>query len=552
MADLARHIKDVTEASALDTAAEEMRRADSLNRIAVAIAVGDDLEQVVQAVVNGGVELTGAAFGAFFYNVETEAGESYTLYTLAGAPPSAFEGYPMPRKTAVFAPTFNGVGVVRSDDITRDSRYGHEAPHFGMPKGHLPVRSYLAAPVISRAGEVLGGLFFGHPDPGRFTARLETLLVGVAAQAAVAIETRRLQEASRRELAERTRAEAALAVSEAQSRLAAAENAQALASLKFALDAGRMGSWELDVETQAYIASDICKANYGYRPDQAFGFGDLVAAIHHEDRPRMQAAMEAAIASGEDYDVEYRITLPNGQERWIHARGRAAQTADHGGVRHMAGVSLDITERKRSEDRRQLLINELNHRVKNTLASVQAIARQTLRTSPDLAGFQEAFEARLLALSQTHNLLTERHWRSASLLAMLAAELRPHGGARDPRFTVEGDGDLHLQPKAAVALGMAMHELATNAAKYGALSTPTGRITLRAHRTRRDGQRRLVLDWIETGGPPVPVPSRRGFGARLLEDGLAGELAGDVRLEYRPEGLCCRMELPLDLVESTE
>lgn len=218
----------------------------------------------------------------------------------------------------------------------------------------------------------------------------------------------------------------------------------------------------------------------------------------------------------------------------------------------MAGVSLDITERKRSEDRRQLLINELNHRVKNTLASVQAIARQTLRTSPDLAGFQEAFEARLLALSQTHNLLTERHWRSASLLAMLAAELRPHGGARDPRFTVEGDGDLHLQPKAAVALGMAMHELATNAAKYGALSTPTGRITLRAHRTRRDGQRRLVLDWIETGGPPVPTPSRRGFGARLLEEGLAGELAGDVRLEYRPEGLCCRMELPLDLVESTE
>ena len=249
-----------------DAVAEEMRRADSLNRIAVAIAVGDDLGQVVQAVVNGGVELTGAAFGAFFYNVEDQAGESYMLYTLAGAPEGAFDGYPMPRKTAIFAPTFEGLGVVRSDDITADPRYGHEAPHYGMPRGHLPVRSYLAAPVISRHGEVLGGLFFGHPEPARFTERLEQLLVGVAAQAAVAIETRKLQEASRRELAERTRAEAALAVSEAQSRLVAAENAQALASLQFALDAGRMGSWELDVETHAYVASDTCKSNYGYRP----------------------------------------------------------------------------------------------------------------------------------------------------------------------------------------------------------------------------------------------------------------------------------------------
>lgn len=552
MADIARHFERMTEESALDVAAEEMRRADVLNRIAVAIAVGDDLEQVVKAVVDGGVELTGAAFGAFFYNVENEAGESYMLYALSGAPEGAFEGYPMPRKTAIFAPTFDGTGVVRSDDITKDPRYGREPPHYGKPKGHLPVCSYLAAPVISRSGEVLGGLFFGHPAPGRFSERVERLLVGVAAQAAVAIETRKLQEASRRELVERTRAEAALAVSEAQFRLAAAESAQALASLKFALDAGRMGSWELDVETRAYVASDICKANYGYRPEDAFGFDDLVAAIHPEDRTRMQAAMDAAIASGEAYDVEYRIHLPSGELRWIHARGRAAQTADHGGVRRMAGVSLDISERKRSDERRQLLINELNHRVKNTLASVQAIARQTLRTSPDLAAFQDAFESRLLALSQTHNLLTEQHWRSASLLAMLAAELRPHGGLRDARFTLDGDGDLQLQPKAAVALGMAIHELATNAAKYGALSVPAGRITLGARRTVEDGQRRLVLHWMESGGPPVPPPDRRGFGARLLEDGLAGELAGVVHLDYRPEGLCCRMELPLDLVESTE
>ncbi|MCI3131006.1 sensor histidine kinase [Phenylobacterium aquaticum] len=504
--------------------AEEVRRADCLNRIATAIAVGNDLDSVVQAVVDGGVELTEAAFGAFFYNVEDAAGERYTLYALSGAPREAFSRYPMPRKTAIFAPTFDGVGVVRSDDISKDPRYGLSGPYHGMPPEHLPVRSYLAAPVIGRDGEVLGGLFFGHPETGRFTARVQDLLVGVAAQAAVAIETMRLKETARRELA----------------------------SLQFALKAGRMGSWELDVETGVYTASDICKHNYGRAADATFGFQDLIDAIHPEDRPQMRAAIDAAIAHGSAYDVEYRVILPDGELRWIQVRGRAAQTAQDGGARRLAGVSLDITERKRAEQRQQLLLNELNHRVKNTLATVQAIARQTLRGCPNPEDFSEAFEARLLALSQTHNLLTEQNWRSASLMAILAAELRPHGGARDSRFVLDGDGDMQLNPKAAVALGMAMHELATNAVKYGALSGPEGRVTLRSRRVGEGEDRKLVLEWIESGGPPVAPPSRRGLGARLLEDGLAGELSSVVRLDYRPEGVACRMELPMRVVETAE
>src|SRR6185503_21201060 len=124
--------------------------------------------------------LSGAAFGAFFYNVINESGNAYTLYTISGVPREAFAGFPMPRNTAVFAPTFSGKGVVRSDDITKDVRYGQSAPHHGMPKGHLPVRSYLAAPVVSRSGEVIGGLFFGHPETNIFTDRAERLVVGVA------------------------------------------------------------------------------------------------------------------------------------------------------------------------------------------------------------------------------------------------------------------------------------------------------------------------------------------------------------------------------------
>ena len=174
------------------------------------IASNLDLQNVLQTVTDTATELTGAKFGAFFYNVINEEGEAFLLYTLSGAPREAFEKFGLPRNTPVFHPTFTGQGVVRSADITKDPRYGTMAPHHGMPKGHLPVRSYLAVPVISRTGEVMGGLFFGHPEVDRFTERAEQLVVGVAAQAAVAMDNARLYEAAQREIASRERAEAAL------------------------------------------------------------------------------------------------------------------------------------------------------------------------------------------------------------------------------------------------------------------------------------------------------------------------------------------------------
>lgn len=393
--------------------AEETRRADALNRIAAAIGAGGDLEQVVQTVVDGGLELTGAAFGAFFYTSVDENGDALTLYALAGAPRSAFAHYPMVRKTAVFAPVLNGEAIVRSDDITLDPRYGHNAPYFGMPKDHLPVRSYLGVPVVSRSGEVIGALLFGHPEAGRFTERLEHLMAGVGAQAAIAIDNVRLHQASRAE----------------------------------------------------------------------------------------------------------------------------------------------VEERRLAGERQRMLLNELNHRVKNTLASVQSIARQSLINAGDVHAFRDTFESRLMALSQTHNLLTAEHWRSASLVDILSAELRPHAGGRKgggKRFTLQAERDVRLSPKAAVALGMAFHELATNALKYGALSCPNGRVAIRISLEGRESDRRLLINWVELGGPAVVQPTRRGFGSRLLERGLASELAGMVRLDYHPSGFSCHMELPLQGLEPTE
>jgi len=189
---------------------EERRALEILNRAGSALAVETDLHQLVQIVTDAGVDLTGAQFGAFFYNVQDARGESYMLYTLSGAPREAFSKFPMPRNTEVFAPTFTGQGIVRSDDITKDPRYGRNTPRRGMPEGHLPVRSYLAVPVIARDGKVIGGLFFGHAEVGVFTDRSERGLTGLAAEAAVAIDNVYLTQAAQKEITERTRAEEAL------------------------------------------------------------------------------------------------------------------------------------------------------------------------------------------------------------------------------------------------------------------------------------------------------------------------------------------------------
>ncbi len=196
--------RDITERRRVEAALEdEARVLELLNRTGAAIASTLELQALVQAVTDFSTELTGAQFGAFFYNTTDANGDSFMLYTLSGAPREAFEKFGQPRATALFGPTFNGEGPIRSDDILQDPHYGKWAPHHGMPAGHLPVRSYLAMPVISRSGEVIGGLFFGHSKTGAFSQRAERIIVGVAAQAAVAIDNARLYETAQKAAEER-------------------------------------------------------------------------------------------------------------------------------------------------------------------------------------------------------------------------------------------------------------------------------------------------------------------------------------------------------------
>ena len=192
-------VQDVTERKAMESAErEEARALEALQRTAVALSSTLDIQTLLQTVTDAATRVCGAQFGAFFYNTHDENGDAYQLYTLSGAPRSAFEKLGHPRATPVFAPTFKGEGIIRLDDVTADPRYGQWPPHKGMPKGHLPVRSYLAVPVRSRSGEILGGLFFGHPETGVFSSRAERLVVGIAAQASAAIDNARLYEAAKK------------------------------------------------------------------------------------------------------------------------------------------------------------------------------------------------------------------------------------------------------------------------------------------------------------------------------------------------------------------
>jgi PAS domain S-box-containing protein len=377
---------------------EQAQRLATLNRVARTISRDLDLDRIVQEVTDIATDLTGAKFGAFFYNVTSADGESYQLFSLSGAPRSAFEQFGMPRATAVFKSTFDGEGVVRSEDIRRDPRYGRNAPHHGMPQGHLPVVSYLAVPVVSSSGEVFGGLFVGHDEAGKFGPDTETLISAVAAQAAVAMENARLHRS----------------------------------------------------------------------------------------------------------------------------------------------VKLEVEHRRRAEEAKGLLLAEIKHRVKNTLATVQAMASQSFRGSRPEE--RQAFISRIHALSRAHDLLTQQGGDFVSLRSIVGHALEPFLAADQPRASLNGP-DGQLPPNKAVLLALVLHELATNAVKYGSLSRDEGRVSV--DWSLEDAPRRLLsLRWHESGGPRVAPPTSRGFGSRMIERAVHGE-KGVAHFEFSETGVEFTLTLPV-------
>ena len=208
------------------------------------------------------------------------------------------------------------------------------------------------------------------------------------------------------------------------------------------------------------------------------------------------------------------------------------------------GVMLDTTERREAEERQRLILRELNHRVKNNLAVVQAIVSQTMRMSPKPSEAFERIQARLMAISRTHDFLNMSDWGGVSLGRLLEGELEPHTSLDPERIVLDGQV-IVLDSTTALSLGLVFHELATNAAKYGALSVETGRLQVCWQLTAENEAGTIRIDWIESGGPPVRTPRRKGFGSRLIEGSVTGRLGGTVETEFARDGLRCRMIFPM-------
>ena len=288
---------------------------------------------------------------------------------------------------------------------------------------------------------------------------------------------------------------------------------------------------------------------FGYSAREAVG-GPITLLIPADGINR-ERAIVARVGDGEkieNYETVWRrkdgtlldVSLTLSPLR--DARGRIVGTSR---------IARDISERKRQERHRELLVNELNHRVKNTLATVQSFALQTLRHAGTLAEGRASFEARLMALSKAHDVLTQENWERASLDNVVANAIAPYSGdVHESRFQIAGP-IVRLRPRAVLALSMALHELATNAVKYGALSNKTGIVEITWRLIPGDPQW-FQLRWTETGGPPVEAPRRRGFGSRLLEHGLAHDLAGEVRLSFARRGIVCTIDAPLDEIRGDD
>ena len=330
-----------------------------------------------------------------------------------------------------------------------------------------------------------------------------------------------------REVQERQRAEAALAAS--QERLALASAAAGL------------GVFDVDTRSRTAIVNREFRALYGLPPgDGPLPQAEWLACIHPEDRPRLAAIAEEMFRTGGGYRAEYRIVLADtGEERWIAARGSAV-AARNGVPARIVGISQDITERRREEERQMLLAREVDHRARNVLAVVQSVVRLT--RSEDPKDFAAAVEGRVAALARAHSLLSRDRWTGAELAEVVREEFAAYRDTEAPELSGPA---LRLDAAAVQPLSMVVHELVTNAAKYGALSRAGGRVRMGWRLVPGEEGERLLIEWEERGGPPVAgAPARRGFGSALIGATVRSQLGGRIEMDWAADGLRCTIDLP--------
>jgi two-component sensor histidine kinase len=399
-------------------------------------------------------------------------------------------------------------------DATRDPRFG-----LSVESGAPQVGFYAGAPVVVH-GQRIGVLAVvgAEPRAGVDAAAIAQLtdLAGMAGSLFMLKDEARV----------RARTAAALIREEWRHALT--------------LEAGKVGSWVWDLRSDEIVANDILRRMYDLPADSDVTGNDILSGVHPSDRPDVDAALKAAFDEGVDYVSEFRVGSTG---RWLLARGRVYQRDGEGKPLIMMGVNLDLTETREAAEQTQLLLRELNHRVKNTLAMIQSLARQTMRRNPDPESFIEAFSGRLRTLSDSHALLSDRDWSGIGLIELVGLQVQASSDFGPEQLELLGK-DVFLPPDHALGLGLVLHELTSNAIRFGALSVPEGHVRL-TWSERQDGDRWIDLVWMESGGPAVKAPREYGLGGRLIERSLAKVLGSSVQLSFPSGGVEARISFPL-------
>ncbi|UCI08724.1 sensor histidine kinase [Mesorhizobium sp. B1-1-8] len=412
-----------------------------------------------------------------------------------------------------------GDGPLVVADATLDPRFAGNPLVIG--KQHI--RFYAGAPVIV-AGARIGALCVLDREPRPYPSADRLAQLKALADLAASLFT--LKDANRNG-----------AIAEAE--LAREEKRRAVA-----LDAASLASWAWDIRTDMIECDALLAELFDLPPSNRLKARDIMRAIDPRDVYQTETRFRDALSGSDDYFGEYRVKGFH-PARWIATRGRVIERDSDGKPTLIFGVNYDISERKLGDERQRLLLRELNHRVKNTLATVQALATQTVRHAREPSEFLEAFSARLQALGAAHSLLSDREWRGIGIGELARIEVGPFDTGDRQRITISGP-DVLLTPDQAVGLGLILHELASNALKYGSLSASSGKVELAWKAHGRKGARRLLLTWRESGGPEVEPPDRHGFGAILIRRSLAKVIDSEVTHEYRPEGVFAEISIPLE------
>jgi PAS domain S-box-containing protein len=374
----------------------------------------------------------------------------------------------------------------------------------------------------------LRGYEMGAVDYGPVPVVPEVLRAKVRIFAELFRKTRELEQLNSK--LERHVAERTSELEASNARLKQSEQGRSLA-----LAAGQMGSWEWEADSSELKWDEGQHRIFGVDPRN---FLPTVANIRHlvypEDWKELEQIVAGMSKSARTHQTEFRVLRPNGETRWC--TGTAAASVDAAGrVVRVSGVTIDITDRKEAEERQSLLAREVDHRARNALAVIQSIIRLTKAKSVD--EYVQAIEGRIKALARAHTLLSDSRWQGADLATLVAEELDPY---RSGDRVMIGGPDISLQPSTAQGLALALHELATNAAKHGALSSVKGKVSL-TWQLRPDA---LVLNWTESGGPEIAPPSARSFGLRVIRASVEQQLAGEAIFDWDPCGLRCSFSVP--------